>query len=84
MPQRPDITFTRLTEIAPDAILAHMSDPRLAEHMPLLKDGWDMDACTAFIAAKDACWARDGLGHWAILADGRYADAEHGSRRGER
>ncbi|MAC39308.1 MAG: GNAT family N-acetyltransferase [Oceanicaulis sp.] len=73
MPQRPDITFTRLTEIAPDAILAHMSDPRLAEHMPLLKDGWDMDACTAFIAAKDACWARDGLGHWAILADGRYA-----------
>ena len=25
-----------------------------------------------FVAAKEACWARDGLGHWAVFADGRY------------
>lgn len=25
------------------------------------------------IAAKEACWGRDGLGHWAILHDGEYA-----------
>ncbi|MEA1942096.1 MAG: GNAT family N-acetyltransferase [Pseudomonadota bacterium] len=73
MRPRPDIAFTRLTGIAPDTIVAHMSDPRLAEHMPLLKGGWDRAACAAFIAAKEACWTRDGLGHWAILADGDYA-----------
>lgn len=73
MRPRPDIAFTRLTGIDPDAIIAHMSDPRLAEHMPLLAGPWDTAMCAAFIAAKEACWTRDGLGHWAILADGDYA-----------
>jgi hypothetical protein len=73
MRPRPDIAFTRLTDIPAEALIAHMSDPRLADHMPLLRGGWDQAACAAFIAAKEACWARDGLGHWAILADGRYA-----------
>lgn len=49
-----------------------MSDPRVAEHMPLLKASWDRRACAAFIKAKEACWARDGLGHWAILRNGAY------------
>lgn len=73
MPARPDITFKRLTEVQPERLIAHMSDPRLAEHMPLLKGGWDAAMCAAFIAAKEACWTRDGLGHWAIFADGDYA-----------
>ena len=67
-----DIAFVRLSDIAPSAIAAHMSDPRVAEHMPLLTGVWDAEAAVAFVAGKEACWARDGLGHWAFLADGRY------------
>lgn len=68
----PEIAFVRLTEIDSGEIMAHMSDPRVAEHMPLLTGPWDRAACYAFVAAKEACWMRDGLGHWAILADGAY------------
>ncbi|WP_424929655.1 hypothetical protein [Amaricoccus tamworthensis] len=49
-----------------------MSDPVVAEHMPLSTRRWDAAATAAFVAAKEATWARDGLGHWAILVDGRY------------
>ncbi|WP_108257726.1 GNAT family N-acetyltransferase [Mangrovicoccus ximenensis] len=71
----PEIAFARLPEIAPAEIAAHMSDPRLAEHMPLLAGtgAWDAAAAMRFVAAKEACWQRDGLGHWAFVADGRYA-----------
>ena len=69
---KPEITFARLPEIAPDEILAHMSDPRVAEHMPLLTSQWDRDAVARFVAAKEACWRRDGLGHWAFLYNGTY------------
>ena len=49
-----------------------MSNPRLAAHMPLLTFQWDHEAVTRFVAAKEEAWRRDGLGHWAILCDGRY------------
>ncbi len=49
-----------------------MSDPRVAEHMPLLTFEWDEAAVAKFIATKEACWSRDGLGHWAILQDNQY------------
>lgn len=52
--------------------MAHMADPRVAEHMPLLTAEWDAAFAAKFIATKEACWARDGLGHWAILCDGHY------------
>ena len=67
-----EITFVRLPAIAPEDIVAHMSDPRVAEHMPLLTSGWDAASVRKFVAAKEACWQRDGLGHWAILSDGEY------------
>lgn len=67
-----EITFTRLSDIAPQDILAHMSDPRVAEHMPLLTGDWDLATVTGFVADKEECWRRDGLGHWAILVDGTY------------
>jgi hypothetical protein len=67
-----EITFVRLPVVPPEEILAHMTDPRVAEHMPLLTFTWDRDTVTAFVNAKEACWRRDGLGHWAILAGGRY------------
>nr|WP_298838672.1 hypothetical protein [uncultured Roseobacter sp.] len=49
-----------------------MSDPALAAHMPLLKGSWDRKRTADFVAMKEARWAEDGLGHWAILADGAY------------
>ncbi|MBO6561906.1 MAG: GNAT family N-acetyltransferase [Nisaea sp.] len=67
------IDFVRLTEVAPEEIAAHMSDPRMAEHMPLLTGTWDIEAAKAFVVTKESCWRRDGLGHWAILLDGTYA-----------
>ena len=66
------ITFVRLPAIEPAEIAAHMSDPRVAEHMPLLKFDWDAKAVEGFVAQKEACWTRDGLGHWAILSNGDY------------
>lgn len=68
----PPISFKRLTEVEPAEIADHMSDPRVAEHMPLLTGGWSITDATEFVAMKEACWARDGLGHWAIFADGNY------------
>ena len=67
-----NLTFARLPDISPDEILAHMSDPRVAEHMPLLTSKWDRHILDEFVAAKEECWRRDGLGHWAILCEGVY------------
>ena len=67
-----EITFARLSEIEPTEIVAHMSDPRVAEHMPLLTFQWDAMAVAKFVAQKEEYWARDGLGHWAILSNDRY------------
>jgi hypothetical protein len=67
-----EISFVRLPRISPDEIIAHMSDPRVAEHMPLLTFEWDRPAVAKFIATKEKCWSRDGLGHWAILFNDNY------------
>ena len=67
-----EISFVRLSEIDPTEIAAHMSDPRIAEHMPLLTFAWDAKVAADFVAQKEQCWARDGLGHWAFLANRRY------------
>ena len=55
------LTFTRLPDISPDEIIGHMSDVRIAEHLPLLKFKWDRNTVTRFITAKEAYWHRDGL-----------------------
>lgn len=52
--------------------MTHMSDPRVAEHMPLLTFEWDETAVTKFVASKEECWSRDGLRHWAILLNKTY------------
>ncbi len=71
--QKHQITFARLPDIDPDEIVAHMSDPRVGEHMPLLTSEWDRAVVAEFVTAKEKRWARDGLGHWAILVNGEYA-----------
>ena len=67
-----EVKFVRLSEVDPAKILAHMSDPRVAEHMPLSRMAWDASTVARFIAKKEECWRRDGLGHWAFLSDDRY------------
>ena len=79
----PVIAFRRLTEIPPAAILAQMSDPRVGAHLPLAPAAWDLAAVEALVAAKEATWDRDGLGHWAILADGAYVGWGGFQREGE-
>lgn len=69
----PEITFVRLPEVSRDEIIAHMDDPRMAAHMPLLTFRWDRKRVDEFVAIKEAYWTHDGLGHWAILANGAYA-----------
>ncbi len=69
---KPEITFARLPEIDPNEIMAHMSDPHVAEHMPLLTFKWDGAPVANFVATKEDCWKRDGLGHWAILSNKIY------------
>lgn len=66
------ITFARLSDDSRDEIAEHMSDPRVAEHMPLLTPRWSSESAARFVAEKEASWRRDGLGHWAILCNGRY------------
>jgi len=77
------ITFARLPEVVPKDITVHMSDPRLRDHMPLLMQNWDEAATQSFVQAKEACWQRDGLGHWAILRDGDYIGWGGFQREGE-
>ncbi|KUP94446.1 GNAT family N-acetyltransferase [Tritonibacter horizontis] len=68
-----DIRFLRLPEIPLAEIARHMSDPRLAAHMPLLAGViWDAETTARFVATKEACWHRDGLGHWAFVQGDRY------------
>lgn len=78
-----DIRFVRLPTLEPEVIVAHMSDPRVVAHMPLATGGWDVDRARAFVAAKEACWQRDGLGHWGILDGDRYVGWGGFEREGE-
>lgn len=65
--------FVRLPNVDPGAILAHLRDPRIARHLPLLPANPDAALVEQMIETKEECWERDGLGHWAILRDGEYA-----------
>ncbi|GFE48620.1 hypothetical protein So717_03730 [Roseobacter cerasinus] len=67
-----EITFSRLVDVPVSEIAEHMSDPRVAEHMPLLTGAWDTEMALRFVKMKEEYWARDGLGHWAVLVDGNY------------
>ena len=67
-----EFAYVRLPTVSPVDLIAHMSDPRVAEHMPLLTSRWDEDTVATFVAGKERYWHRDNLGHWAILCNGRY------------
>ena len=67
------IRFVRISQIDPQQILDHLSDPRIARHLPLLPENPNLALVERMVAEKEACWQRDGLGHWAILWQHRYA-----------
>ncbi|WP_165390246.1 GNAT family N-acetyltransferase [Thalassococcus sp. S3] len=67
-----EITFSRLVDVPASEIAKHMSDPRVAEHMPLLTGAWDTEMALKFVKMKEEYWERDGLGHWAFLVDKKY------------
>lgn len=67
------ITFAQLRDVPREEIIAHMSDPRVAKHMPLLTFEWNSETLSDFLSTKEEYWRRDGLGHWAILSNGAYA-----------
>lgn len=66
------IAFGQLRDIPREEIIAHMSDPRVGRHMPLLTFEWNNETLSDFLATKEAYWRRDRLGHWAILSNGTY------------
>lgn len=66
------LSCVRLTEVPLDRLVSHMSDPRVARHMPLLTQPWTRTDAAAFVRAKEDCWRRDDLGHCAILQGGDY------------
>lgn len=67
------IAFLPLSAVPPETVLAHMTDPRAAAHLPLMPEGWTLEDARGFIADKEAARAQDGIGHQAILIDGGYA-----------
>ncbi len=61
--------FGDLQEVPRALLAAQMADARVAEHLPLLDGGFDLEG---FLRAKAQRWAQDGLGHWAIWQDGVF------------
>ena len=66
-------SFVRPIEIDQVSMLAHLREPGIARHLPLLPGDPDPSLVESIISSKEECWNRDGLGHWGILHEGRYA-----------
>ncbi|MFB9414692.1 GNAT family N-acetyltransferase [Dactylosporangium matsuzakiense] len=67
------LTLARLTQVAPEALIDLMNDPRVRRHMPLATGVFGPAECTAWVAAKEAMWHEHGYGPWAFLVDGEFA-----------
>ncbi len=79
----PSIRFVRLSTIPRKTILDQMSDPRVTRHLPLMTHAWKDQDVVDFVAAKEARWARDGLGHWAMVRGDEYVGWGGFEREGE-
>ncbi|MCB1424344.1 MAG: GNAT family N-acetyltransferase [Brucellaceae bacterium] len=65
--------FVPLPDADPAEIFAHMRDPRIRRHLPLLSGEWTPQANRRFMESKRRRWMEDGLGHWAIHVNDTYA-----------
>jgi [ribosomal protein S5]-alanine N-acetyltransferase len=68
-----EITFTRLTDADPAALVRLMNDQLVRRQMPLTSDGFDLDDAAEFVADKESLWTEHGFGPHAIWIDGRLA-----------
>ena len=67
----PEITFARLPDVAPDALMQLMNDPIVRRHLPLARGRFDAAACARFVAAKEALWAAHGYGPYGFMVGGQ-------------
>lgn len=71
-PGRGAVEFVRLTNVPLAAVTALLNNRRMHRHMPLAGESSEQ-AAADWVAAKDAQWAENGYGPWALLVDGRFA-----------
>lgn len=69
----PSIEFVRLPQIDTDAVTVLLNEPRNRRHMPLAGEPFTAETTMRWVQAKDAQWAANGYGPWAILLDGEFA-----------
>ncbi|MEM9153038.1 MAG: GNAT family N-acetyltransferase [Cyanobacteria bacterium P01_F01_bin.3] len=66
------ITFTRLTNISPVAIINLMNDPAVRRHLPLARGEFRDIECDRFVATKERMWEESGFGPWAFVLDDEF------------
>jgi hypothetical protein len=67
------IALCTLSEIPASELVALLNDSDVHRHMPLAGDHWDEAKALDWARAKDAQWAENGYGPWAIRLDGAFA-----------
>jgi len=66
------ISFRRLHDVSPEAIIDLMNDPDVRRHLPLAQGHFGMPEYERFVAAKDRIWDENGYGPWAFVLDGDF------------
>ena len=69
---RGDIQFRRLSEIAPENIIALMNDSDVQRHLPLARGHFGPTDCERFVQSKERMWTERGFGPWAFVRDGEF------------
>ncbi|GAA1844131.1 GNAT family N-acetyltransferase [Microlunatus capsulatus] len=69
----PPVELVRLTAVPLADVTALLAEPRNARHLPLARGAVTAGSTAAWVRGKDALWAADGYGPWAILLDGAFA-----------
>ena len=68
-----ELEFVPLASVPEEELVALMSHPRVAAYLPLLSGGFTLEACRAFVHAKQTMWLEHGYGPWAFRVDGELA-----------
>lgn len=67
------LTFHRFAEIDPATWLTLLNSRDVHRHMPLAGDThWTPEMAAGWAADKDAQWAENGYGPWALKLDGTF------------
>ena len=68
-----ELEFVPLPSVPEEELVALMSHPRVAAYLPLLSGGFTLEACRAFVHAKQTMWREHGYGPWAFRVGGELA-----------